>query len=467
MDELDKIRTIKRSKHSRAYVTGLHSAPAGIEAANLLLRHSKKNNHPVFFALIVFPDLDRLLSLGNFSALKDAWRIMAKRLRKHLPTNSLVAQTQFGLFMQVWDSKAAQKLSERNLETLVRELNEPFSLSSSSNVRSFSLRSYAGYQLTPTAGEVSKDAECLLSKLAIAATSAKQSDVLFKRFSPSLHKLLTRREHAIRSLPEAIEQGHLDIHFQPVFAVRSKSIYGAQTKVSWQDSQHGTINQAEVKQAIRLTGTAPTIAKFSIKKSLCFLKDIKNTDYFPQGFKFFIAIPFDIFLYPHFDLYRELQKLLAHAKVQPKHLCIEFEGNPELNATKYLQTLRCFKQLNSLNINICLSSDNNLTTLKLLSSGAVHYLKHNLNNTLDISLEEQVKILGSTQAAARYNRTAVIIENVNLQHQLKLLNPKKVSIVQGSLYSEPLSQSLFKNYLKYSATPVLVNSTKKTTPATK
>lgn len=271
MDELAKIKAIKRSKRSRAYVTGLHSAPAGFEAANLLLRHIKKTSNPGLFVLIIFPDIDQLLSIGSFSALKDAWQVMAKRLKKHLPINSMIAQTQFGLFIQIWDSKSAQKLIHAGLKGLIDDLNRPFRLRRSSEIRSFSLRSYAGYQLVSNDDQLSKDSESLLSKLTIAATSANQSADHLKAFSSSLQKILVRREYTVNNLAKAIEQEQLLLHFQPIFCAKTGFIYGAQTKVIWEDSAHGPIMGTEFTDAAALTGNRPEVARFSIKNALSFL----------------------------------------------------------------------------------------------------------------------------------------------------------------------------------------------------
>lgn len=451
MEELAKIKSIKKNTQSRAYVTGLHSTPAGIEVTNLLLKYIQKTGNPALFILIVFPDIDRLLSLGSFAALKDAWPIMSKRLSRHLPSNSLCSQTQFGLLIQVWDAKAAQKLARTTLESLIDELNHPFRLSNSSRVSSFSLESYAGYMLLPGKTEASDNAESLLSKLATAAASTKHSKERLKCFSPSLQKLLTLQEYAISNLPQAIQEERLDLTFQPQFLAKNKSVCGAQTKLTWQDSRHGNITSNVFRNASALTGTLHEIVRFTIKHSAWFLKKLEGKGCLPPDFRLFVSTPFEIFHCHNFDFYTELENILSHSEVNFDNICIELEGNLELTSTQYTHALSCLKKIKNLGMTVCLNSDSNLTTLKFLSTGVIGYLKWNLGTANSLKAEEQAKILGSIMAIARYNHVGVVVGGIDLNNQLKLLRQNRVDIIQGALFAEPLSDSGFQNYLKYSS----------------
>lgn len=451
MDELAKIKSIKRSTQSRAYVTGLHSTPAGMEAANLLLKRTQKTSSPALFMLVVFPDIDKLLSLGSFAALKDAWPIMGKRLSKFLPSSSLCSQTQFGLLIQVWGARAVYRLERTGLKNLIRELNAPFNLSNSSTVRTFSLRSFAGYILLPDNHESPSNAESLISKLAVAAESASNSEERLKRFNPSLQKLLARNEYAINNLPSAIRKEHLELVFQPRVSFKNGGLCGAQTKVIWRDPHHGNIAGSAFKNACALTGMLPDVVKFSIRRSVSFLKNIESNGNLPKNFRLAISIPFEVFQYRNFDLYIELQKSLADSTIGPDNCCIEFEGNLELTSTAYPRALSCIKKISSLCLPVCLNCENNLRVLNFLSTGLISYLKYSLITTDSLKLEDSAKLLGSIVSIARYNNVAVIAAGISSNHQLELFKSKNIDILQGTLFSEDMSESGFQSYLTYSA----------------
>ena len=450
MDELAKIKSIKKNKQSRAYVTGLHSTPAGMEAANLLLKYNSRTNRPVLFALMAFPGLERLLSLGGFAALKDAWPVMAKRLNRYLPANSLCTQTQFGLLIQVWDSKAIQTLAHDGLKFLTEHLNRPFTLSDSSKLRSFSICSYTGYLTLPDSGERVENAESLLSKLGIAANSAKHSEHRLRQFNPSLQKLLTRQEYAISHLPNAAQQEQLDLRLQPQISTKTKSICGAQAQVIWRDPYHGDVPISELSAAADLTGTQIDMVRLSIKQSTQLLKDLKKKNHLSEDFRVSISVPFEIFSCHNFHLAKELTENISRSDLSPNNYHIVLEGNPDLTAVQYTHALNGLKKLKDLNFPLCLCYSNNQVNLKILTSGLASYLTWDLNTCKDLKPRNQIKLLGTVIAMAYYNQLGLAVEGVNLREQLKLINKRRVDIIQGALFSSPLSRSGFGEYMDYS-----------------
>lgn len=451
MDELAKIKAIKKNKQSRSYVTGLHSTPAGMEAAELLLKYSDKTNSPALFALIVFPDIDRLLSLGSFVALKDAWAVMARRMGLYMPSGSLCTQTQFGLLIQVWDKKAAQKLAREELGYLLKRFNRPFKLSTSSNISSFSLRSYAGYLLLPNENIAKGNAESLISKLAIAAHIANQSEEKLKQFSPALQKLLSRQEYIISHLPIAIQKEQFDLSFEPQFSSQTKLICGAQARLIWQNSSHGNIDRTELANAFSLTGTLPDAVKLGLRSSISFLKSLAAKRELTTDFKLSISIPFEALLYKDFDLTNELEKLLSNSKIDSRHLNIELEGNLEFSPTKYNDIASRLKRINALDIPIGLdpTTATNLNALTLLHTRVISFLKWNLAKPDSLKTGHSIELLGSAIAIARHHGIKVAVGGIELNEQLKRINLREIETLQGPLFSKPLSGPGFQSYLRY------------------
>lgn len=86
------------------------------------------------------------------------------------------------------------------------------------------------------------NAEELLRRADLALYRAKQGSSRARRYEPGMEAELRQRQILERDLGQAIEQGNLDVHYQPIFDLSCGDLCGFEALARWTHPDHGAVS---------------------------------------------------------------------------------------------------------------------------------------------------------------------------------------------------------------------------------
>lgn len=90
--------------------------------------------------------------------------------------------------------------------------------------------------------EEGEDAADLIHKASVALESARKTEQRYVVFSQTLAKKLAANWHLQEELVEAIDDGALDLYFQPKFEIATRRPCGAEALLRWTTKKHGPVS---------------------------------------------------------------------------------------------------------------------------------------------------------------------------------------------------------------------------------
>jgi len=90
--------------------------------------------------------------------------------------------------------------------------------------------------------EVGEDAANLIHKASVALESARKTEQPYVVFSQTVAIRLAENWHMQQALAEAIDEGALDLYYQPKFEIATRRPCGAEALLRWNSKEHGEVS---------------------------------------------------------------------------------------------------------------------------------------------------------------------------------------------------------------------------------
>jgi diguanylate cyclase (GGDEF)-like protein/PAS domain S-box-containing protein len=198
------------------------------------LAASRAGNRPV---AVLHVDLDQFRAVADVYghvAGDEALVLVAERLRSVArPTDTVarVGDDEFVVVCPGLDVAAADRLADRVLDSVARPIA----------VRGHALRLGAsvGIAVSPP---LEDDAEMLLRHADAAMSEAKaRGRARSQLFDPALTRRAGERRRLAADLRQAVAEGHLVVHYQPVVALASEAVVGLEALARWHHPTYGAV----------------------------------------------------------------------------------------------------------------------------------------------------------------------------------------------------------------------------------
>ncbi|EEP71781.1 diguanylate cyclase/phosphodiesterase [Micromonospora sp. ATCC 39149] len=423
---LENSRLVDRLRHD-AYHDTLTKLPnrRRISAA---LDEAVKIRAPGEVVAVLLFDVDGLRqvneSLGH-AAGDQVLAEVAVRLRASAPSSALVGRAggdEFLVTLRLENAEAALELAARLREEIRAEMVfDAFTLDVDTAV---------GVAVHPDHGS---DAATLLQRVDLAAMAAKSMPGSIQLFNPALESRSLRRLGLAGDLRKALDDGALEVYFQPKVTLRDRRLVGVECLARWEHPAHGDVAPEDFVAVAEHTGQLGRLTEVVLREGLRRSRDWSHAQ---QPLAVAVNLSARTLTDPHFP--DRVRELLAEYDVPPQRLTFEIREAGVLDGTdRPIPTLRRLRDLGvRLSVDDFGTGSSSLAYLRRLP---VHEVKVDRSFVQGMATDPgDLAIVNAVVTLSQQFGLAVVAEGVESELTLELLQDIGCEIGQGFLFSRPL-----------------------------
>ncbi|MEU3112857.1 EAL domain-containing protein [Micromonospora chalcea] len=378
-------------------------------------------------ALLLF-DVDRLRqvneSLGHAAGDKVLVEV-AERLRACAPSSALVGRAggdEFLVTLRLESTEAALELAAQLREQIRDEMVF--------DALTVDVDTVVGVAVHPDHGS---DAVALLQRVDLAASAAKSVPGSVQLYSPALESRSLRRLGLAGDLQRALDEGKLEVYFQPKVTLRDRRLVGVECLARWEHPAHGTVSPDDFVAVAEHTGQLGRLTEFVLRESLRRSRDWSHGE---QPLSVAVNLAARTLTDQHFPAL--VRDLLDEYGVPPQRLTLEVTEAGVLDgAERPIPTLRSLRDLGvRLSVDDFGTGNSSLAQLRRLP---VHEVKVDRSFVQGMATDPgDLAIVNAVVTLSQQFGLAVVAEGVESELMLELLQDIGCEIGQGFLFSRPL-----------------------------
>jgi predicted signal transduction protein with EAL and GGDEF domain len=326
---------------------------------------------------------------------------------------------------------------QRMADRLLGCLEHPFGLDGHEVIVTASI----GVAMIPMDGE---DPRSLLQNADIALYRAKtEGRNRFRFFEPGMDAELRERKAIEADLRRAVQNGELEIYYQPQIDLRSGGLAGVEALVRWNHPERGLLPAAAFIQIAEETGLLLAIGEWLIP-SAC-----GQAAAWPECR---LSINLSPLQFKHHDLIRLIRDSLARTRLAPDRLELEIPESVLLHDVG--AALLTLMQLKELGVRIAIgdfgTGDSSLSYLQKFRFDKLKIDRSFVRN-LDGGSDSGA-IVKAVVGLGRSLGMETCAEGVERMDQLALLEREGCDQVQGFLFSQPMPAAATQEFIARAAT---------------
>jgi diguanylate cyclase (GGDEF)-like protein len=382
---------------------------------------------------VLYLDFDRFKlindSLGH-GAGDEFLVLVTQRVQQRLRPHDVVARLggdEFAILMRCYQhDDAVLRLADRLLQTLA----EPYTLANAE------MSSSASIGITTSAiGYV--DAEAVLRDADIAMYRAKAAGkARWALFDVSLHAQVSQRLRLEGALRQAIEEGSLEVAYQPLMRLEDNRITGFEALARWTHPEHGTIGPDVFIPIAEESGLIVPLTDLVLRRACRQLHAWQGLDASLAGL--IVHVNLSSKDLAHQNLFERVTHALAGAGLEPRHLALELTENILMERIE--TALPMLAALRGLGVQLSVDDfGTGYSSLAHLSSLPIDNLKIDrcFVRNLRPGTKESMVVRGIVQLGNSLGKR-VVAEGIETAAQLDQLREMGCHSGQGFHFSKPL-----------------------------
>ncbi|MEU4676525.1 bifunctional diguanylate cyclase/phosphodiesterase [Micromonospora sp. NPDC023737] len=443
---LENSRLVDRLRHD-AYHDALTKLPNRRRITNALGESVKIRAPGEVVALLLF-DVDGLRqvneSLGHAAGDKVLAEVAA-RLRASAPSSALVGRAGGDEFLVTMRLESADEAL-----ALAAQLREQIRDEMIFDTLTLDVDTAVGVAVHPDHGS---DAATLLQRVDLAATAAKAVPGSVQLFNPALESRSLRRLGLAGDLRRALDEGKLEVYFQPKVTLRGRRLVGVECLARWEHPTHGTVAPEDFVAVAEHTGQLGRLTELVLREGLRRSRDWAQAD---QPLSVAVNISPRTLNDQHFP--DRVRELLDEYGVPPQRLTLEVTEAGVLDGTaRPIPTLRRLRDLGvRLSVDDFGTGDSSLAHLRRLP---VHEVKVDRSFVQGMATDPgDLAIVNAVVTLSQQFGLAVVAEGVESELTLELLQDIGCEIGQGFLFSRPLPYERLEAWFGAQVDPATITS---------
>jgi diguanylate cyclase (GGDEF)-like protein len=417
-------------------LTGLPNRAMFIDRSEQALVHASRHNRQ---AAVLLLDLDRFKAINeNFGrAAGDAVLFeLAQRMTLALREGDTVARLsvdEFGVLINdLAQTDDVLPLAQKLLQAVA--LPVPFKIDGTTELF---VTGSAGISIYPRDGNSAED---LLKAADTAMHNAKSlGGNAFNFFAEEMNQRLSTRIVLEGALRRALEQGELQVHYQPKVSLLSGEIVGAEALVRWPHPDQGMISPVDFIPLAEETGLIVPLGEWVLNTACAQIRQWEDAQLPVPP----IAVNLSArqFLQP--NLIAMIRAALDAHQLAPRLLEVEItESTAMVNIDKAISILHALKALG-----ITISLDDfgtGYSSLSYLKRFPINHLKIDRAFVRDITTDPDDALICKAVIGLAHNlKMSVIAEGVETEGQMNYLRQHHCDEMQGYYFSRPLPAEEF------------------------
>lgn len=426
----------------------MHDPLTGLPNRELLLDRVAnsivRRRPPGHAAVLMFLDLDDFKrvndSLGH-SAGDQVLIALADRLVKSVRSGDSVAHfggDEFAILLEAKEPSEATEAAQRILE----DLEKPFSIED----REVTFTASVGIAISKSSEM--RPEELMRNAFTALHTAKERGRAEIAVFEESMHHSAMNRLDLEQELRQAVENGGLDVYFQPLLKLSDLSVYGFEALVRWIHPEKGVISAFNFIPLAEEAGLLPVIDRMVLRRTCTTVRELNRTVFATRPAAAHVNVSPTSIRQP--DFVSNLTTDLTETKLDPKHLVLEITESVMMHDID--QAASKLRAIKSLGVRLALDDfGTGYSSLSYLRSFPVDVVKIDKFFVDEIETDQGATAL--VQAILRLGlglTFEVVAEGIETQGQMRSLVDLGCRYGQGYYLAHPLSTPELTEFLEHS-----------------
>ncbi|MFJ3467843.1 putative bifunctional diguanylate cyclase/phosphodiesterase [Pseudomonas sp. NPDC090201] len=386
-------------------------------------------------------NLDRFKLLNDSLGLDVADQLLrqvGRRLSAELSDADTIARLSADEFAVLFDTHGNLTTLARTTTRLLAKLRAPLSVSGHELVVNASI----GIALLPESG---KDVVALVSQANMAMQHAKHlGGNNFQFYTDSLQARTLERLQMEIQLRRAIEEGQLEVFYQPKLELATGLLSSAEALVRWRHPVRGMVPPGEFIGLAEESGLIADIGEFVLRRACRQACEWQRSGLAPIR----VSVNLSVHQLRQGKLVSLVRQVLDETGLMPEYLELELTESQLLDSVEHI--ISTFQQLRELGVKLAIDDfGTGYSSLSYLKRFPVDYVK--IDQAFIRGLNEGTEDAAITRAIIAMAHSLglkVVAEGVEDAQQLAFLRAHACDEVQGYLISRPVEASAMGNVLR-------------------
>ncbi|WDV45117.1 EAL domain-containing protein [Clostridiaceae bacterium M8S5] len=279
-------------------------------------------------------------------------------------------------------------------------------------------------------GELVKKADLALYE---AKNSGKNKHVFYEE---TMNELIEEKMYLQEAIKKATKKQEFYLNFQPYINCKTKEVIGFEALIRWNSKEHGYVSPFKLITNAEELGLMIEIGELVLKEACAFAKKINEK----RKDKIKVSVNISATQLMHNDFYERTIEIVEKAGLSPMQICLEMTETILIESIEKGTTV--INRLADYGFAIALDDfGTGYSSLKYFKDLPVDILKIDKSFIDNITLSSYSQnLIDAMINIAHYKGVEVIAEGVETKEQLSILKKHDCDMVQGFLFSKPLSE---------------------------